>query len=93
MHNLPSKQKELIEKAKAEFKETGKLNIYEPCNCGNRIQHNNGGNYHDEIYLAIDEGKYFRKDDTTCELTEPAEWYEITEADAMQCIEDNADWL
>ena len=38
------------------------------------------------IYLEIVEGKYRRKDDT-------AEWQEITEEEAMQCIEDHADWL
>ena len=93
MHNLPSEQKQAIKNAIAEFKEKGQLDIYEPCNCGSHIRHNNGGNYHDEIYLAKDDGKYFRKDDTTCELVEPAEWYEITEQEAFETIRENADWL
>ena len=93
MYKLPTEKKEAIERALKQFKEEKRLSIYEPCNCGSQIRHNNGGNYHQEIYLAIDEGKYFRKDDTTCELTEPAEWYEITEGEAIQTIEDFSDWL
>ena len=93
MHNLPGAQKELIEDAKKEFADTGKLAIYEPCNCGSQVRHNNGGNYHDIEFLVKDGEKCFHKSDTTCELTEPAEWFEITEEQVNSIIEKNADWL
>ena len=63
----------------------------EPCDCGSRISHNNGGNYHDEIYLHRDGDEVFVKYDTTCELTPPAEWEACK--DWKLVIEQNADWL
>lgn len=88
---LPSEQKECIDQAIADFNETGSLSIYEPCDCGNRISHNNGGNYHDEIYLKRDSGEIFVKYDTTCELVAPAEWQECDDLEAV--IRQNADYL
>jgi hypothetical protein len=93
MKNLPSEQKIAAEKAKQKFKECGKLIISEPCDCGSHIRHNNGGNYHEIIHLAKDSGKFFRKDETTCELMEPAEWGEISEMEAFATIDVHADWL
>ncbi len=93
MYNLPSKQKQLAEEALNEFRQNGCLSIHEPCDCGSQIRHNNGGNYHDEIDLAFDSGKYFRRDDTTCELTETPDWEEVTEEEAISAITEYADWL
>lgn len=93
MHKLPSQQKEAIEKAKNEFKKNGKLTIHEPCNCGSQVRHNNGGNYHEIVKLAFDSNKFFRKYDTTSELTPEAEWNEITEEETYETIEQLADWL
>lgn len=93
MRNLPSQREKLVELAKKKLEITKELGIYEPCNCGNRVQHNNGGNYHQEIYLAIDKGRYFVKYETTCELVAPAEWSETTKEKAMEIIEQHGDWL
>ena len=91
MRLLPSETKEAIEVAFQEFKESGKLDIFEPCNCGSHIQHNNGGNYHQEIYLQRDGDQVFVKYDTTCELTSDPEC-ELCD-DWKNVIRENADWL
>ena len=91
MNLLPSEQKKAVEEAIKQYNEKGVLSIFEPCNCGSHIQHNNGGNYHDEIYLRCDEGQHFVKYDTTCELSEPAEWEPCEDPHAV--IQENADWL
>ncbi len=91
MYNLPSEQKEKIEKAIKTFEGTGNLSIYEPCNCGSQVRHNNGGNYHTEIYLRRDSGDAFVKFETTCELVPRAEWEECKSPEAV--IRGNADWL
>lgn len=90
---LPSEQKERIAKAINAYKKNGSLSIFEPCNCGYQVLHNNGGNYHDEIYLKRDSGKNFVKFDTSCELVPPAQWEEITETEIINIIQENSDWL
>lgn len=91
MRLLPSEKKEQIGQAIQEFEETGELSIYEPCDCGSQIRHNNGGNYHDEIYLKRDGEVVFVKYETTCELVAPAEWQECE--DFKKVIQDADDWL
>ena len=91
MNLLPSEKKLRIDEAIRKFDETGSLSIFEPCDCGSRISHNNGGNYHDEIYLRHDSGENFVKFDTTCELTTRAEWQKCNNPEAI--IRQNADWL
>ena len=91
MHLLPSEQKERIEKAVKEFEESGSLSIFEPCNCGSHVRHNNGGNYHAEISLLRDTGQVFVRYETTCELTPEAEWQIVD--DWHTVITQNADWL
>ncbi len=91
MHNLPSDREHNLEEALKTFEETGSLSIFEPCDCGSRVQHNNGGNYHDEIYLRKDSGKIFVKFETTCELVPRAEWQETDNAKSI--IAQNSDWL
>jgi len=93
MRLLPSERKQKEGAAIKKFLQEKKLNIYEPCNCGNMIQHNNGGNYHEIITLIIDEGRYFVAYDTTFELDSPAEWEEINEEKALDIIKANSDWL
>ncbi len=90
-HLLPSEQQERIKKAIATLEETASLSIFEPCDCGNQISHNNGGNYHDEIYLKRDSGKTFVKYETTCELVAPAQWELCNDPEVV--IRQNADWL
>ncbi len=91
MNLLPSEQKERIEQAIETFEKTNSFSIFEPCDCGNRISHNNGGNYHDEIYLRKDSGKVFVKYETTCELVPRAEWQECN--DPVAVIRQYADCL
>ena len=91
MRLLPSKQKEKVAAAIKKYDEIGKLNIYEPCDCGSHIRHNNGGNYHKIISLQCDEGKHFIMEDSTCELNAPAEWEPCE--NPHKIIEENADWL
>ncbi len=91
MYNLPSEQEEKIKEAIRVFEETGSLSIYEPCNCGSQVRHNNGGNYHDKIYLRRDSGDTFVKFETTCELVPHAEWEKHKSPEAI--IRQNADWL
>lgn len=90
MKLLPSEQKERLEeipKLMEELEAEGKLYMNEPCNCGNNIQHNNGGNYHDEISYAFEDNKYFAKYDSTCELTDEAEWEETTKEQIVKDLE------
>ena len=91
MKLLPSQQKEAVKRALIELEESGSMIIYEPCDCGSWIRHNNGGNYHEIIELARDSGEWWVKRDTTCELVAPAEWEEC--ADPKAIIREHADWL
>ncbi len=90
-HLLPSEQKERIKQAVENFNETGSLSIFEPCDCGSQVRHNNGGNYHEEIFLRSEGDKAFVKYETSCELTAPEEWQKC--ADPESVIRQNADWL
>lgn len=91
MHLLPSERKIALDTAIKQYQETGELTISEPCNCGSHIRHNNGGNYHQTIYLRNDEGHHFVKYASTCELSEPAEWEPCEDPEAV--IRKNDDWL
>jgi hypothetical protein len=91
MRLLPSQQAERVEQAKEIFHNAGSLTIYEPCNCGGQVRHNNGGNYHDIVRLAKDGGQVFIMNDTTSELEAPAEWEPCE--DWQGVIEKNSDWL
>ena len=91
MRNLPSEQKALSEAAIAKFRQSGELIIQEPCDCGARIRHNNGGNYHSTITLRRDGDVVFAKFDDTCELTPAAQWQEC--AEWQDVIREYSDWL
>ena len=81
MKLLPSetRRREMeIRELVSSLEEGDRIHLSEPCDCGSHIRHNNGGNYHDEITIAIDSGKFYIKNDSTCELNEPAEWVETT---------------
>ena len=91
MYLLPSEQKERIDEALIEFEKTDKFSIFEPCDCGNQIRHNNGGNYHETIYLCRDGKQIFVKYETSCELVPEAEWQIVD--DWQSVIRQNADWL
>lgn len=91
MRLLPTEQATAVETAISEFEQSGELIIREPCDCGDWVKHNNGGNYHQIISLRRDGNKVYSKFDTTCELTPESEWQE--EMDWQAVIRDNADWL
>lgn len=91
MYNLPSQQEIKVEQAIAKFQVEGLLEIDEPCDCGDRVRHNNGGNYHQWIVLQKDGEKVFAKFGDTCELKPAPEWEEAT--DWQKVVRQNADWL
>ena len=93
MRLLPSERKELVDKAIRIFLKTGELSIYEPCDCGSLIRHNNGGNYHEIIHLKKDGQSCFIMEDLTSELEEPAQWREVSESIAIEKIQKCGDWL
>ncbi len=98
MRLLPSEQEERIQEAIVRYAETGELVIGESCNCGSQTRHNNGGNYHEIIFLKRDNPWYhenhYVKYETTCELVEPAEWDRLKSvSETHKIIRDNADWL
>lgn len=91
MHLLPSERTKRIKKAISTLEETGRLSIFEPCDCGSHVRHNNGGNYHDQIFLRLDSGQMFVKYETTCVLVPPSEWNGCK--DAEDVIRNFSDWL
>jgi len=94
MKDLPSVQEQNFEEAKNILEKNGEITLYEPCDCGSRILHNNGGNYHQIVSFSIDEGRYFVKEDSTCELTPPpAEWEELDEKHFFTFLKDCVDWM
>lgn len=62
------------------------IRLEEPCNCGSNISHNNGGNYHAIVTVVRDDGRYFIREDTTCELVDTPEWEEIDHDTAVNRI-------
>jgi len=93
MYHLPSERAILLEKAKKEFIAKGELIISEPCDCGSRIRHNNGGNYHSTVELKKDSNKFFERWSSTSEFDSTPEWTETTEDAILKIIEERADWL
>lgn len=91
MRLLPSERVEKLYEAIKEFNSTGQLTIAEPCDCGNQIRHNNGGNYHDLVYLKRDGVQTFAMETSTSELEPPTEWEECLDPEAV--ISKLADWL
>ncbi len=93
MRYLPSEQEEMYEELLVTLERDGRINLDEPCNCNGRIRHNNGGNYHEEITIVKDKGDYYIKEDTTCELNEPAPWRETDIDEIKEVIKSRlAEW-
>jgi len=96
MRLLPSEKEKAINETIIKLNEMTNgdiISMYEPCDCGSHIQHNDGGNYHDIVKITKDSDKLFSKEDTTCELTPAAEWCEITQEKAIELIKECGDWL
>jgi len=52
----------------------------EPCDCGDRIRHNNGGNYHDRINVVAvsgEQGYCVLVEETTTRENFPADKFEV----------------
>lgn len=77
MKLLPSQQTEKQAAALKRLLETGHLYIYEPCNCGGQIRHNNGGNYHTEIQFRLDGGAAWRTETFSGDYGPPDDWQEV----------------
>lgn len=93
MKLLPSELRARIEEIRKEIrnlKEGERLCYEEPCNCGNNIRHNSGGNYHDIVTIALDGGDYWRLDDSTGGLNEAAEWTRTTLERILDFVPDMA---
>lgn len=87
---LPTEQKARLALAIKKFRETGELTICEPCNCGEQIRHDNGGNYHGIVEIRRD-GKTYVRIYSTCELVETPEWEYCK--NPYHLISEYADWL
>lgn len=86
---LPSEAKRLLDEAKEAWKhlQRGIFLMKEPCDCGANIRHNDGGNYHEVIEIAKDEGVWLRIYDT-CVLKPIPEWEQIGDEEAIRLIEE-----
>lgn len=89
---LPTEAATRSADALAEFNETGRYTIQEPCDCGSQPRHTTGGNYHEKIELALDSGQLFIRYGSTCALEPEPEWQVAAES-APAIIERYADWL
>lgn len=78
-----------IDQQKAILRSGGKVRLQEPCDCGDHIRHNNGGNYHQVITLKYGYGKLHAKFGSTCELLPEPEWEPAEDFDIAQY----AHWL
>lgn len=92
MYLLSSERQKRIQEAMKTLERTGRLSIFEPCDCGSQIRHNCGGNYHSEIFLRRNSRKiFFVKFETSSMLAASAEWQECQDPKAI--IKENSDWL
>jgi len=92
MRLLPSENAKCLQAALTQFKETGEIVICEQCNCGSRIRHYHGGNYHEINTLQKDSGRIFVRYETTYEDNK-GYWNEISFQEAEKVITDHSDWL
>lgn len=90
-YKTPAERLEAIEIADAKLDRGELVEIIEPCNCGSMIRHNNGGNYHQIVYLKKENDGYYVKFDLTSDLEAPAEWQPTDEA--FEIIRELSDWL
>lgn len=63
--------------------------IAEPCDCGDFVRHNNGGNYHEVITIKPVGEKLFAKFSSTCELVDDEDWVEVDQI----IVDEYAHWL
>ena len=68
--------------------QSGRIDLDEPCNCGDQIRHNNGGNYHQWVVIDYDKDTYYLQIGDTCGLTENELPKEINISDVVKVIRD-----
>jgi len=83
---LPSQQTSAQKTALALFLENEAIYFYEPCDCGGQVRHNNGGNYHQELYFRMDAGKCWRCESSTSDYAPEKDWSEVTFSAAIDEI-------
>ena len=70
-----------------------KIKLSEPCDCGDHIRHNNGGNYHQIIDLESESGAFYKRSYDTADFKDIPEWEEISYKELMDtlrgALEDN----
>ena len=89
MKLLPSERTEKQLAALRKFIDKGEITLNEPCNCGEQIKHNNGGNYHDIISIKADGGDYFIRNSTTYEY-DNSQWSNVDFVYALNKIQEYA---
>jgi len=52
------------------FEQGHRVQLHEQCNCGDRVRHNNGGNYHEIVTLKREGDGARLYSDSTCELVD-----------------------
>lgn len=88
MFFLPSEQKEIKEAILRSLEEEGRAFMYEPCNCGSHIRHNNGGNYHEIINFVKEDNKYYVRFTSTSEFDGPGRWEKVDIEKIKSIIDD-----
>jgi len=95
MKYLPSEQEKKIRKAIAMARRDRKITLYEPCDCGWQIRHNNGGNYHERVAFELDRKtkQWYKMVWSTCEFEPEPEWEPSSWDEVEAFIKSHADWL
>ncbi len=98
MRDETKEEREQINRIERVVMDGAIIRLYEPCNCGAQVKHNNGGNYHTVIHVknpgryinqhGASSGKWMMRVGTTCELVDFPEWQESDYIDCILAIRD-----
>jgi hypothetical protein len=86
MKLLPTQQTERQKSFLRKFLDEGKIDLCEPCDCGNMVRHNNGGNYHALTQFRMEGGKVYRNATNTSDYAPEDDWREVTFSAAIDEI-------
>ena len=87
---LPSEQSEAQARAIRLFLDCRDVRLYEPCDCGSQIRHNNGGNYHCILGFRMDAGEIYRAQTFTGDYGPPFDWGPVKFSEAIDEIAQRA---
>jgi hypothetical protein len=62
------------------------IEVFEPCDCGGLTRHNNGGNYHTEVYYRHEAGQVFRAETFSGDYGPPLDWQPVVFGNAIDEI-------